>query len=82
SDSSVAMWTGIALTLTPLIQGAFAHTQAALLAKASAIPGIEKIKTLPDAPSAITAVANDPNVPNVVPAVTLPNPYAIARGKS
>jgi hypothetical protein len=79
SDSQVAMWSGIALTLMPLIQGAFAHTQAALLAKASMVPGIKPIETLPSAPPNVQAVAADSRVPNVVPAVPAPSPYATQR---
>ncbi len=80
SDSSVALWTGIAITLTPLVQGAFAHTQAAIIAKASRVPGIaEPIRIAPEAPAALQALAADRSIPMVQPEAPTPNPYATSR---
>jgi hypothetical protein len=76
TDSQVSMWSGIAITLTPLIQGAFSHTQAALLAKASVVPGVKTIEVLPNAPPNVQAVAADRSVPGVQPAAPYTNPYS------
>lgn len=57
--------TGIVLAVVPYIWGYVSHTNAAKLVAASDVPGVDKIRILPNAPADVIAVANDDGIPKV-----------------
>lgn len=93
--SGASWWanvSGLIIAVAPFVWGLLAHTQAATVLAAAAIPGVQVAATRA-APESVQKLANDPDVHDVVPiAVPLPStsppkdppkdPYVTARRAS